>query len=151
MRVRVWLTALVVLILDQVTKGLALSELKDGPVTVIPNIFSLRLAFNPGGAFGLLQHLPGFFLLATIVVVGVILVWARRVDDRRWLLPLGMVLGGGLGNLTDRLIRETDGKVVDFIDFHVWPVFNLADSAIVVGVLWLLLLGSTGTAVEEAD
>lgn len=144
MKHRLWLTALAVLALDQVTKGIALSELSHGPIDVIPNVLTLRLTFNPGGAFGLLRHLPGFFLLATIVVVGVILVWARRVDDKRWLVPLGMVLGGGLGNLADRVLRQHDGKVVDFIDFQVWPVFNLADSAIVIGVLWLLFLGSRG-------
>lgn len=150
MKYRLWLTALAVLTLDQITKGLALAALRDGPIDLIPNVVTLRLAFNPGGAFGLLRHLPGFFLLATIVVVGVILVWARRIDDRRWHVPLGMVLGGGLGNLTDRLIRQHDGRVVDFIDLQVWPVFNFADSAIVIGVVWLLFLGSRGEPEEPA-
>ena len=74
-----------------------------------------------------------------MVVIVVILSWVRRVDDLRWLVPLGMIVGGGVGNLIDRVFRPFDGQVVDFVDLHVWPVFNLADSAIVVGVLLLAL------------
>jgi signal peptidase II len=70
----------------------------------------------------------------------VILVWARSIDSTMHLIPLGMVLGGGLGNLFDRVVRDTGGRVVDFIDLHVWPVFNVADSAIVLGVIGLLIV-----------
>lgn len=134
-------TAAVVVVLDQVTKSFALEALSGGHVDLIDGILSLRLTFNPGGAFGLLQGFPDLFLLASAVVVIAILLWARRVVERRLLVPLGLVLGGGLGNLTDRLLRGHDGQVVDFIDLHVWPVFNLADSAIVIGVLLILLSG----------
>ena len=135
------LTALVVLGLDQLTKSLALENLADGPVDLIEGAVTFRLSFNPGGVFGLGQGFPALFLVATVLVIGLILVWARKIDDRRWLLPLGLVLGGGFGNIFDRLLRDTDGKVVDFIDLHVWPIFNLADSAIVTGVLFILVLG----------
>ena len=135
-------TAALVVAVDQTTKTWALSALADGPVTVVDGVLDLRLAFNPGGAFGLLPGLPGFFLVATVAVVALILLWARRVEDGRWIVPLGMVLGGGLGNLADRVLRDHGGRVVDFIDLHVWPVFNLADSAIVVGALLILLLGA---------
>ncbi len=133
------LVAAVIVGLDQFTKELALSGLQDGPVDLIEGVLTLRLTYNPGGAFGLLQGVPGFFLVATVVVVGVILVWARKTSPAT-AIPLGLVLGGGLGNLTDRLFRDTAGRVVDFIDLHVWPVFNLADSAIVVGVIVLLII-----------
>ena len=113
----------------------------NGPVDLIEGVITFRLSFNPGGVFGIGQDFPAVFLVATVAVIGFILVWARRIEDRRWLIPLGMVLGGGLGNIFDRLFRDTDGKVVDFIDLHVWPIFNLADSAIVIGVLWILVLG----------
>jgi signal peptidase II len=86
------------------------------------------------------------FLIASLLVVTLILVWARRLDDRRLGAALGLVLGGGLGNLVDRLLRGTGGRVVDFVDFHVWPVFNLADSAIVVGVGVILLLSARADA-----
>ena len=126
--------------IDQLTKQLALDRLADGPVHVIDGVLSWNLSYNSGGAFGLLQGFPEFFLVATIVVAGLILVWARSIEGIAHLLPLGLVLGGGLGNVFDRVVRDTGGRVVDFIDLHVWPVFNIADSAIVVGVLTLLIV-----------
>ena len=98
------------------------------------------MTLNPGGAFGLGRGAPGLFLVATVAIVTVLLFVAHRTEESRWLVPLGLVLGGGLGNLADRLFRSYDGRVVDFIDFHVWPVFNVADSAIVIGVGLMLLL-----------
>jgi signal peptidase II len=135
-------TAGAVIVLDQVTKELAMSGLADGPVDLLGGTLTLRLAFNSGGAFGLLQGLPGFFLIATLVVVVAILLWVRRIEDYRWMVPLGMVLGGGLGNVLDRVVRDTGGRVVDFIDLHWWPVFNLADASIVIGVAVILLLSA---------
>jgi len=126
---------------DQATKELALRELADGPVELIGGVLSLRLTFNSGGAFGLLPGLPGFFLIATVVVIATILLWARGLEDGRWAIPLGMILGGGLGNLCDRLFREFEGRVVDFVDLSFWPVFNVADAAITVGVLLVLIFG----------
>jgi signal peptidase II len=136
-------TSVVVIALDQLAKELALSRLADGPVDLIEGVLTLRLTFNSGGAFGLLQGLPGFFLIATLVVVVAILMWVRKIDDGRWMVPLGMVLGGGLGNVIDRIVRETGGRVVDFIDLHWWPVFNIADASIVTGVAIILLLSAT--------
>ena len=127
--------------MDQATKQWALDTLRGGSIDVIEGVLRWRLTYNSGGAFGLLQGLPGFFLVATLVIVGGILIGARKVDDPRWAIPLGMVLGGGLGNAADRLLRDTDGAVVDFIDLHIWPVFNIADMAIVCGALAILFLG----------
>jgi signal peptidase II len=132
--------AAAVAVLDQLTKELALNLLPGSrSVDVIEGAITLRVTYNSGGAFGLLQGFPGLFLIATGVVVAAILLWARRLEDRRWAFPLGMVLGGGVGNVVDRLFRDTPG-VVDFIDLHVWPVFNLADASIVVGVALVLVL-----------
>jgi signal peptidase II len=145
-------TALVVISVDQLTKEAALSALADGPVDLIEGVLSFRLTFNSGGAFGLLQGLPGFFLIATLVVVVAILLWVRKVDDGRWMIPLGLVLGGGLGNVIDRIVRDTGGRVVDFIDLHWWPVFNIADASIVtgVGIILLLSASSRGPAPERS-
>lgn len=134
------MVAAIVIGVDQLTKQLALDRLADGPVHVIEGVLSWNLSYNSGGAFGLLQGFPEFFLVATIVVAGLILVWARSIEGTAHVLPLGLVLGGGLGNVFDRVVRDTGGRVVDFIDLHVWPVFNIADSAIVVGVLTLLIV-----------
>ena len=138
----------VVVAVDQFTKQLALDNLLDGPISVVDGWVSLDLGFNPGGAFGLFRGSPGFFLVATIVVSLVLLVWVRQLEGRWELVPLGLVLGGGLGNLTDRLLRETPG-VVDFIDVGSWPTFNIADAAISTGVVWLLILGARADRVPE--
>ena len=134
------LVAIAVVAADQITKQIALDALSDGPIHLIDGVLSLALHYNPGGAFGLMQGLPGFFLVATVVISGLILMWAHKIEGRAHLIPLGLVLGGGLGNVIDRIFRDTDGRVVDFIDLHVWPVFNLADSAIVIGVAALLIV-----------
>jgi signal peptidase II len=132
--------AVLVVIVDQLTKQLALDNLAFGPVDVVDGILTLNLHLNPGGAFGLMQGIPGFFLIATLLVSGFILVWAHKLEGTAHLIPLGLVLGGGLGNVFDRLFRDTGGKVVDFIDLHVWPVFNVADSAICIGVVVLFIV-----------
>jgi signal peptidase II len=135
-------TAAAVVAVDQTTKALALRSLADGPIDLVEGALTLRLTYNSGGAFGILQGFPGLFLVATIVVAALILLWARRIEGRGSAVALGLVLGGGVGNVVDRVLRSADGRVVDFIDLHVWPVFNLADSAIVVGVGLLLLTGA---------
>lgn len=135
-------TAALVAGLDQATKELALRSLRDGPIDLFGGAVTLRLTYNSGGAFGLLQGLPGLFLVATVVIAGLILVWARGLEERGSAVALGMILGGGLGNVTDRIARDLGGGVVDFVDLHFWPVFNLADSAIVAGVCLVLLIGA---------
>jgi signal peptidase II len=148
---RLFGAAAAVVVLDQIAKQWALGSLEDGPIDLIDGVLSLRLTYNPGGAFGLLQGLPGFFLVATILVIGIILIWAHRLEDPRLIVPLGMVLGGGLGNLGDRIFRDTGGRVIDFVDLHVWPVFNLADSSIVIGVLLILVLSARAPRVAETE
>ncbi|MBI2238155.1 MAG: signal peptidase II, partial [Actinobacteria bacterium] len=94
--------------------------------------------------FGLGGSAPWLFAGATILVSAVIVLASARLSRPLVAVALGLVLGGALGNLTDRISRGPglSGRVVDFIDLHVWPVFNLADSAIVVGALLLLLAGA---------
>ena len=132
--------AAIVIALDQITKEIALRSLTDGPVDVIEGVLRWRLAFNPGGAFGVFREHSELFLIATLVVVALILFWARKLDDPRLVVPLGLIVGGGLGNVADRVFRSHDGRVVDFIDLHVWPVFNVADMAVVTGVTLVLIL-----------
>ncbi|MCL4424428.1 MAG: signal peptidase II, partial [Firmicutes bacterium] len=105
-------------------------------IPVISGIFHLTFVRNPGAAFGLLAEQRGLFLVTSTVIIVLILVFIRRLDELGWLyrLVFGLVLGGAAGNLYDRLLT---GRVVDFLDFRVWPVFNLADSAIVIAALLL--------------
>jgi signal peptidase II len=145
------ITAAVIVVVDQATKTLALESLADGPIDVIDGILTLRLTYNPGGAFGVLQGVPNFFLIASVVIVVFILYWTRTVQSAVWAIPLGLVLGGGLGNLFDRVFRDTDGRVVDFVDLHVWPVFNVADSAITIGVAALLIMSFRAERTPEGD
>ena len=132
-------TAAIVVVVDQATKQLALEALDSGPVDILGGVLTLRLTLNSGGAFGVLQGFPGFFLGVTLAILAAIVLFVRRLEDRRLLVPLGLVLGGGAGNLFDRIFRGLDGRVVDFVDFHFWPVFNVADSAITIGVCLILL------------
>ena len=139
-----FVTAFLAYGLDRVTKILAEQTLlSDGPIDLIPGVLTLRFTTNSGGAFSIGQSAPWFFVGVSAVVAVVILVTAFRHTSRLVGVSLGLVLGGALGNLTDRAIRAPGmrGRVVDFIDLHVWPVFNLADSAIVVGAILLAWVG----------
>jgi signal peptidase II len=124
---------------DRLTKLWAEARFVDRPVDVIPGVLTLRFTTNSGGAFGIGRSAPWVFVTATLVVSALILATSFRHRAGRTAVALGLVLGGALGNLTDRAVRGPgfSGRVVDFIDLQVWPVFNLADAAIVVGAALL--------------
>jgi signal peptidase II len=138
-----FLTALTAYGLDRVTKLWAEASLPGEPVDLIPGVLTLRFTENSGGAFSIGRSAPWFFVGVTTIVSLVIVATAFRHRRRAVAAALGLVLGGALGNLTDRAIRAPGmrGHVVDFIDLHVWPIFNLADSAIVIGAILLAWLG----------
>jgi len=150
-----------VLLLDQVTKILAHAFLRGrGATEIVPGFFNLTYSRNPGGLFGYLGDLADpwrsvVLTLVPLVAIGMILGFLLRGDenDRPTLLGLGLILGGAVGNLIDRLVR---GEVVDFLDVYAapgrvadwliarfdtahWPTFNVADSAIVVGAGLLIV------------
>lgn len=137
----VWLTMIGVWGIDRILKVLVQMNFDPGEsLILIPKIFHLTYVLNPGAAFGLLSGKTWIFTItATVVVLGII--YAQfKIPREQWLtrLTLGMIGGGALGNLYDRLVI---GKVVDYLDFQIWPfIFNFADSAIVVGVGILLIL-----------
>jgi len=127
--------ALAVIGLDQLTKYLVRANMELGESIPTEGIFRLTYTTNTGGAFGIFASQT--FLLALIAVIGisVFLIYLRYIPLKSRLLKigLGLDLGGAIGNLIDRLRLE--GKVTDFIDIGPWPVFNVADSAIVVGTI----------------
>ncbi|MGZ4638537.1 MAG: signal peptidase II [Actinomycetes bacterium] len=137
-----------VLVLDVLTKHLVVDRLSSrDPVELVDGLLTLRLVRNPGAAFGFASGLTVVLTLVAAVVVVVILRAARRLRSTGWAVALGLVLGGALGNLGDRIFRHPAplrGMVIDFIELPHWPVFNLADSAIVTGGVLLVLLSVRG-------
>jgi signal peptidase II len=133
-----------VYVLDRVAKILVETHLQGRePVELIPGVVQLRFTTNPGGAFGLFGEWSWLFVLVSVAVIIVIVLASRNLPSTGAAVGLGLILGGAVGNVTDRLIRGSglSWEVVDFIDLHVWPVFNLADAAIVVGATVLLIVG----------
>ena len=142
-----WLwISVVVLILDQCTKLLADAMLSMHQSVVLLPFLALRKAYNYGAAFSFLGDASGwqrwFFIVLAMVVIGILVAWLRRLPPGNTTarLALVLILGGAVGNVIDRLVY---GYVIDFIDvfygsWH-WPTFNIADSAISVGVFLLLL------------
>jgi signal peptidase II len=135
-------TAVVVYALDRVTKLWVEAALASrAPIEIVPGVLSFNYTTNSGGAFGLGRSAPWLFAGATVLVSVVIVSVSFRLDRRPLALALGLILGGALGNLTDRILNGPglSGYVIDFIDLQVWPVFNLADASIVVGAILLAL------------
>ncbi|WP_433209006.1 signal peptidase II [Nocardia sp. CA-107356] len=136
--------AAVLLGLDLLTKTIVVAKLTPGdPVPIIGDFARLSLVRNPGAAFSMATGMTWLLtLVAAAVVIGVIRI-GRTLRSLWWAIGLGMVLGGALGNLVDRLFRAPgplQGHVVDFIAVGWWPVFNLADSSIVCGAILLVVL-----------
>ena len=127
---------------DRLTKLWAAHSLRGRPpIVLIPRVLDLSFTTNSGGAFGLFNGVPWLFFAATVIVCAVIVYASLSLPGRLGAVGLGLVLAGAAGNLTDRLFNggSLSGRVVDFIHLHGWPVFNVADSAIVVGAVFLVL------------
>ena len=142
-RLAAWLYAVagVVYVVDRTTKWIVERHLAGRPpIELIPGVVQLHYTTNTGGAFGLFGGQAWLFFVATVVVCLVIAAASTRLSSASTAVGMGLILGGALGNLTDRLARGPRG-VVDFIDFRVWPVFNVADSAIVIGAIVIAVAG----------
>lgn len=133
---------LAVVILDQFSKYIVVENMELGEsIPIIEEVFHLTYILNPGAAFGMFAHNRLFFIAIAVVVIGII-IWARReILASPWEVKAGcgLFLGGAIGNLID---RARQGLVIDFFDFRIWPVFNIADIAICIGVgliIWNLL------------
>jgi len=131
--------AAAVVAVDQLTKSWAVDRLSHGSIHVVWKL-DLQLTYNSGSAFSFLQGWAPVLAGVAVVVVVVLLAAVRHVGSRPLALSIGLVVGGALGNLGDRLFRHHGGGVVDFVALHFWPTFNVADACITVGGIAAALL-----------
>ena len=143
-----YLISLAIVLLDQLTKLLVVRSMRlGGNIPIVPGFFDLTFVLNPGAAFSLFATLPEwirnpFFILISVGAAVLIVAYRSRYlrENRLASVSLALILGGAIGNLIDRLRY---GVVVDFLDAYIyqyhWPIFNVADSAISVGVTLLLI------------
>jgi signal peptidase II len=151
-RVIVAVIAIVLYLVDQVTKVLAVEHLSDGGrIDLVGDVLGLRLTRNPGAAFGTGTSYTVVLSVVAIIAAGVVLWLAFRVLDRVWALALGLLLAGVLGNLTDRVFRAPgpfEGHVIDFLQLPNWPIFNVADICINVAALLILVQAFRGIRLD---
>jgi len=132
-----WIIIISAIVADRVSKVICRQYLRPlGSIPVIKGVFHLTYVENTGAAFGMLQGNTWFLILTSALVSAVVayLIWKVKPENRYVKLSLALILGGALGNLVDRVLL---GYVVDFLDFRIWPVFNIADSCVVVGAILL--------------
>ncbi len=134
-----------VVFLDQLSKWWILTDVMNPPRMIpLTSFFNIVLVWNRGASFGILNMpaawVPWLLSGIAVVIVSVLFVWLRRVQQRWLAAGIGMIIGGAIGNVIDRL---RFGAVIDFLDVHAgqyhWPAFNIADSAICVGVVILII------------
>ncbi|WP_308199868.1 signal peptidase II [Actinotalea sp. K2] len=144
--------AVSVLLVDQLTKVWAVASLSVGErIPVVGDLLGLTLLYNPGAALSIATGMTWLLTVAAAVVSVVILRIAKRLGSRAWAVALGLLLGGAVGNLMDRLFRDPSfgrGHVVDFIDYAGFFVGNVADIAIVVAACLIVLLSLRGIGVD---
>ncbi|TCL40241.1 signal peptidase II [Anaerospora hongkongensis] len=126
--------AMAVVVIDQWSKYYVQTHMSLGmSIPLIPSVFHLTYILNPGAAFGILENQRTFFVIVGLLMIGAVVYLYPRIPANMRLLRLGtgLMMGGAVGNVIDRI---QTGHVVDFFDFRIWPIFNIADIAIVVGV-----------------
>lgn len=136
---RFFVVLLMTVLVDLLSKFVVMNKMTEGQsIPILPGVFHLTYIQNPGAAFGMLAGKTWFFVGITFLVLLAMLIAHRWISKSGGLYQwaLGLVAGGAIGNLVDR-VRFT--KVIDFLDFRVWPIFNLADTAICIGVGLILL------------
>lgn len=135
----VFSTALIIILIDQITKFLVKNAFQlNQTFPIINNIFHLTYINNTGAGFGILKAQALILIFISIFVIGILLYNFDKIKNNETLLQIlaGFVLGGTIGNLIDRLAY---GHVIDFLDFQIWPIFNFADSFVTIGVIGLII------------
>ncbi|WP_422117033.1 signal peptidase II [Brachybacterium sp. UNK5269] len=148
--------AAILLLLDQITKNLAVAHLPElDPQPFLGEVLQLTLLYNSGAAWGLGSGItPVVTVLQMAIVVGVLVFAVKAVRSPSYAVALGLILGGALGNIHDRLLRPPGpfrGAVVDFLELPNWPVFNVADMAVVGGAILVVALSLFGVAADPAE
>ncbi|WP_307793953.1 signal peptidase II [Actinotalea soli] len=144
--------AVLVVVVDQATKIWAVAALTEGErIPVLGDLLGLTLLYNPGAALSIATGMTWVFTIAAVAVSVIILRISAKLGSRAWAITLGLLLGGAVGNLIDRLVRDpgfAQGHVVDFIAYGSWFVGNVADIAIVVAAGLVILLSLRGTGID---
>jgi signal peptidase II len=144
--------AAAVLALDITSKAIVVATLSDrAPVRLLGGLLTLRESRNSGAAFSIGTSMTVVFTLIAVGVIVFIVRTSRRIYSLPWAVALGLLLGGAMGNLTDRIFRSPGpfrGWVVDWIELPHWPVFNLADSAIVCGGVLMVVIAARGYRID---
>ena len=133
-------TALIIIFSDQLTKFLIRKNFQlNESIPIIKNIFHLTYVNNTGSAFSFFQGYNLFFIIFSIAVIAAIVYYIIKIKENEKLMQFaaGLLLGGTIGNLIDRIYI---GSVTDFLDFRIWPIFNIADSAVTISVILLVFL-----------
>ena len=136
------LISAVIVLLDQISKAWALRDLADGRIIHVIWTMQFNLTFNRGMAFSRGTGIGPIIGVIALVVVVLLLLSLRRADNALTRVATGLIIGGAVGNILDRLFRGSGwmrGAVIDFIDFQWWPVFNIADMAIMIGAATMMV------------
>jgi len=130
--------ALFIILLDQLTKYLISKNMEiSQSIPIIKNILHLTYIQNTGAGFGLFKGSNLLLIFISLIIIGIILFYLDKIIKERSIhIPVALILSGAIGNLIDRIVQ---GYVIDFIDFRIWPAFNVADSCITIGALWLII------------
>ena len=132
-------TAFLIVFFDQLTKFFIVKHFKvSQSLPILNNIFHLTFVKNTGAGFGILKGFSPFLILISLAVIGIIFYYYKQIKQNQILLQTiaAFVLGGTIGNLIDRINL---GYVIDFLDFRIWPVFNIADSFVTIGIIGLVI------------
>jgi signal peptidase II len=127
--------AAAVVAIDQITKTLAVDHLKVGVPRHVIWTLQFNLTFNTGIAFSQATGSTPLVIVVGLIVLAALIVIVRRTHGTWTAVALGLIIGGAIGNLADRLVRHHTGGVIDFIDVQWWPIFNVADSAVSIGAV----------------
>lgn len=142
---------IIIFVIDQLAKGYVTASMHLGQsIPVVKDYFYITYVVNPGAAFGIFEHQRLFFIIVALLFVAAIVFFRKKILKENTLFQwgVGLLMGGAIGNLYDRL---QNGLVIDFFDFRFWPVFNIADVAICIGAAFIMFDVCFRRGVDDTD